>query len=98
MRKALIETATGKVVNVIEIDPDDDGGYDHWPTPLGHELVNSEVAGLGDTWDGLRFTQRVRPAADDSLAIRKAELAAKAPADLTADEMKELIILLARGA
>ena len=56
MKKALID-ATGYVVNVIEIDPDADGGYDHWPCPDGCELIDAvPPAQPGGTWDGASFT------------------------------------------
>ena len=51
MRKAIIESATGLVKNVILIDDGAD-----WAIPDGCELVDaSEAGGPGDTWDGLQF-------------------------------------------
>lgn len=48
MRKAVVEEATGKVVNVIEIEKDA-----NWKPPEGCVLMdNGEI---GDTWDGIKF-------------------------------------------
>lgn len=49
MRKALVD-ATGKVINVIEIE---EGS--NWKPPAGCYLLNEEVsqqANIGDMWDG----------------------------------------------
>lgn len=51
MRKALIETTTGKVLNVIEWQPDSS-----WPVPVGCQLIDAANNGSpGDTWDGTKF-------------------------------------------
>lgn len=57
MRKALFETATGLVVNIIVLE---DGA--NW-TPLeGCEVVDAEtVGGVGDTWDGQHFVAASEP-------------------------------------
>jgi len=63
MRQAVIETATGKVTNVIEFV---DG--DVWGPPPGYFVraatttAPRSVAGPGDTWDGTRFIKAVDPA------------------------------------
>lgn len=50
MRKALIETATGKVVNVIELE------YGaNWQPPQGCYVRDAQNASPGDTWDGSKF-------------------------------------------
>ncbi len=49
-RKALIEIATGKVVNVIELE---DGA--NWQPPAGHYVQEALNASPGDTWDGTKF-------------------------------------------
>jgi len=55
MRKSLVETTTGNVINVIEIEPDDVGAYDHWQCPDGCELRDAEDSGPGWSWDGQSF-------------------------------------------
>ena len=49
-RMALVETVTGKVINVIELEPNSD-----WQLPIGHEIWDAEDGGIGDTWDGVKF-------------------------------------------
>lgn len=49
-RCALIEQDTGKVVNVIMLDPSA-----NWSPPAGHIVIFSDSAGPGDTWDGKEF-------------------------------------------
>jgi hypothetical protein len=62
MRKAIIEVATDRVINVIEIEPDDDGGYDHWLCPDGCELIDAvSPAQPGATWNGFAFIAPVIP-------------------------------------
>ena len=56
MRKAIVETATGQVTNVIEIELDEDGGFSHWECPGGCELVDADNSGPGWTWDGSVFS------------------------------------------
>ncbi|KKL44986.1 hypothetical protein LCGC14_2360180 [marine sediment metagenome] len=56
MRRALVENATGRVINVIEI-----AAGSGWPIPEGHILrvvgPNDPVA-AGDTWDGFKFVPK----------------------------------------
>ena len=54
MRKALIRTSDGLVVNVILIE---DGA--NWPIPTGHELRDAEGASPGDTWNGVKYVKPV---------------------------------------
>lgn len=59
MRRALIESSTGKMVNVIEIEADS-----IWQPPEGCELLdeaNSQQASPGDTWDGTNFIPAPEP-------------------------------------
>lgn len=50
MRVALVERATGKVVNVIVVEG-------AWAPPEGYDLVDaSKDGGPGDTWDGMVFS------------------------------------------
>lgn len=58
-RKALIETATGLVANVIEIE---DGA--NWQPPAGQSLIDAANANPGDTWDGTQFVPR-QPTAEE---------------------------------
>jgi len=56
MRKAIVETATGLVVNVIEIEYDDVGGFSHWQCPDGCEMLPDGLgAQPGAIWNGLEF-------------------------------------------
>ena len=50
MRKALIEIATGKVINIIEVED--------WQPPAYLALLEPGVANVGDTWDGTKFVPR----------------------------------------
>jgi len=57
MRRALVETTTGKVLNVIAIEK---GAK--WQLPKGCILVNADNAGgTGDTWDGKMFIPAPEP-------------------------------------
>lgn len=53
-RYAIIEDATKKVANIIELK---DGAK--WSPPSGHTPVQSDIAGPGDTYDGSKFTPEV---------------------------------------
>ena len=55
-RTALVETATGKVVNVIELEPGAD-----WQPPEDHQVEAGTTAGIGDTWDGQKFIRPPEP-------------------------------------
>ena len=57
-RKAVIETATGKVANVIELEDGAD-----WSPPAGHEVRDAQGFGPGDTFDGVRFHKQPDPPA-----------------------------------
>ncbi|APV44190.1 hypothetical protein Dform_00845 [Dehalogenimonas formicexedens] len=55
LNRALIETATGKVLNVCAIDP-----AKAWAAPAGTTLLSefdSAGAEIGATWDGTKFTR-----------------------------------------
>lgn len=67
-RKALIETATGKVLNVIELE---DGA--NWQPPMGHYVREAGNANPGDTWDGTKFIPR--PPSPEEIANQKREAA-----------------------
>ena len=71
MRQALIETATGKVVNVIALEADST-----WTPPVGHTVIKSNVAGVGDTYRNRKFTKppvSTEPTPED---LARAEFAA----------------------
>lgn len=67
MRKAVVSIHTNLVVNIIKIDPDEDGNFDHWPCPVGYEIVPavgpSPRCGIGWTWDGDAFIEPPMPEA-----------------------------------
>ena len=57
MRKAIIETATGSVKNIIEIEL---AAINHWVCPDGCELIDDGPgAGVDGIWDGATFTPPV---------------------------------------
>lgn len=84
-RYALVDTASSKVLNMIEWEPD--GG---WLPPDGQALAPAFYAGnIGDTWDGLFFhppapvVEPQLPTAEERLdAINREIKAATGPADL----------------
>lgn len=58
-RRAVVEIATGTVVNVIEI-------YEgaNWSPPVGYYLlseIDSQQASIGDTWDGTKLIKAPIP-------------------------------------
>jgi hypothetical protein len=55
MLKAIINISTGEVINVIEISPDDSGGYNHWVCPEGCEMRDADNAGPGFKWNGISY-------------------------------------------
>ena len=71
-RVAIVEIATGVVLNVCELDRDSDGLHPHWPTPEGCLLVDSETASAGWTWDGTKMIEPVVPEMSrlDSLMVK----------------------------
>jgi len=60
-RVAIVEIATGNVLNAVELVRDDDGLHPHWPTPDGCMLIDSETASAGWTWDGTNLITPVKP-------------------------------------
>ena len=53
-RKAIVDKASGMVINVIIAD-------DGFPAPVGHVLIDGSNAGIGDTWDGVNFVKPPPP-------------------------------------
>mgnify|MGYP001615882044 CR=1 FL=1 len=80
MRKAVIESATGKVVNVIEIA---DGAT--WTLPMGHSLRDAGNASPGDTWDGAKFVARA-PTAEQIVATKREAARVKAVTAILANK------------
>lgn len=89
MRKALIETATGKVVNVIELEPNAD-----WQPPSGHYVRDALNASPGDTWNGTSFVKPVLPPEVDP----DVELALAIAAATTLAELKAALLGQTRAA
>ena len=86
-RKAIIETASGLVLNVIEIE--DTMVY---ATLLGQSLIDGTDASPGDTWNGSRFNTAA-PVAPDPAIVRRGELAASLLADTaTIAEVREYLV------
>lgn len=72
-RTAIVDTVSGRVLNVIELDPEAD-----FILPDGQALVQQPGARFGATWDGSEFSAP-EPAADpvpSSVSKLQAELAA----------------------
>ena len=97
MRKAIVETATGLVVNVIELEPGAD-----WTPPDGCEVRGAGKSGPGCSWDGRRFSlsEPVTPSRSDILLWESAQGVsyaniemAKTGADLAVDRAELLLLL-----
>lgn len=74
-RKALIQTSTGLVLNVISLP--DNVPYQVNP---GVSLIDGEGASTGDTWDGSNFITPAPPPPDPAI-VRRGELEALLLAD-----------------
>jgi hypothetical protein len=73
MRHAVVNIATGSVVTVVELsDPAT------WPVPAGHQIVPSDAASPGDTWNGTTFVKPPAPTGDPVLVAAFAAEAARA--------------------
>ena len=55
-RQALVELATNKVVNIIELESEAE-----WSLPIDHEVRASEDAEIGWLWNGSTFSSPVIP-------------------------------------
>lgn len=73
MRKAIVENATGKVVNVIELPPGwAAGNPSYWQPPAGHTVVDATLGGSpGDTWDGAQFVRDLAQALSEKEAAAR---------------------------
>lgn len=68
MYKAIVETATGRVLNRIVVAEDST-----WTPPEGCEVVDAEGGGqIGDVWDGNVFQPRTSSPEEFSPDIRQA--------------------------
>jgi hypothetical protein len=67
MRYALIKILDGLVENVIELSNPAD-----WNVPNGYQLLSSETASVGDTWNGEEFI-KPEPSPEDITAQKKAQ-------------------------
>jgi len=59
VKTAVIEIATGKVINVVELEPDAD-----WNPPDGCEVRDGGDCGPGWTWNGTEFLPPEAPIRD----------------------------------
>ena len=57
-RTAVIRTASGRVENIIELEPGTT-----WAPPAGCHVRAAQNAGPGDTWDGVQFVKAPDPTA-----------------------------------
>ena len=65
MIKCVIEDATGLVVNIIEIEPDDAGTFDHWECPPDCSIRDiGGNAGMGWAWNGTEYVEPEEGASD----------------------------------
>lgn len=94
MRTALIETATGKVVNCIELEPESG----NWQPPAGHHIRDAKNGGPGDTWDGTQFIKPPSPTSTSSeqRKTRLKELLALGETNWTLDQRREYLVTLGR--
>lgn len=53
-RSAIIDTASGKVVNIVEVNPGD-------KAPSGQILVPAPTGNIGDSWDGSKIIPKPSP-------------------------------------
>jgi len=87
-RQALIEITTGRVINVIELE-----NTSIWRVPVGHMLIESDIAGPGDTWDGRDFIIPTPPPPDPDV-VELRELGGKVGGDIaTLSEIRRYLAL-----
>ena len=60
--KTIIATATGLVVNKVELPDNWTGVEGEWPVPDGHYALSGDDGEIGDTWNGTKYIKRVMPA------------------------------------
>ena len=71
MRKALVARATGKVLNVIELD-----AQSTWQPPENQQVLEAQNASPGDTWDGTKFVPAPPTASEIAAQNRSAAFTA----------------------
>lgn len=70
MRKAIVRTDDGFVVNVIEIK-----NKSSWTPPKGSSLIDAKDGSPGDTWDGKQFIKPpLIPAPVSELEVLKEDI------------------------
>lgn len=79
MKKRAAIIKSGKVENVILLDENWTGASKEWQAPEGTSVVFSDVAGMGDSYDGSIFTPVPK---DDSKEIAKMEAFERAKKDI----------------
>jgi len=55
MQKALINTASGEVLNTVELLDNWTGAEGEWQAPSGHSVIDVLDSSFGDTWNGNVF-------------------------------------------
>jgi len=71
MQKALIDTASGKVFNTVELPDNWTGAEEEWQVPSGHSVIDMLDGGLGDTWNGTVFVKPPAPVVTTDQAFEK---------------------------
>ena len=61
MQKALIDTASGKVFNTVELPDNWTGAEGEWQASSEHSVIDLLDGGLGDTWNGTVFVKPPAP-------------------------------------
>ena len=61
MQKALINTASGKVFNTVELPDNWTGAEGEWQASSEHSVIDLLDGGLGDTWNGTAFVNPPAP-------------------------------------
>jgi hypothetical protein len=96
-RHALIDKATGAVVDIIMLDSNGKDGA--WPVPAGYDLRTAAALPVnpGDTWDGAQFIC-LHPVALCGPPANDASPRAAIDAILQADAVKPVVALGAAAA
>ena len=68
MQKALINTASGKVLNTVELPDNWTGAEGEWQASSGHSVIDVLDGSSGDTWNGTVF---VKPPVNTEHAFEK---------------------------
>ena len=57
MQKALINTASGRVLNKVELPDNWTGAKEEWQAPSGHSVIDMLDSDAGDAWNGNVFVK-----------------------------------------